>query len=235
MQYSYHLYASQLTDWSLMKFYQHIATNVTGFIVVMTFLSGLYGGAVYCQTATFSFNPVKGHSAVKIRIDSLLEMNKGTADIIDGLLCLDPPTRTISCGKIIIPSSAIVMSNRVKTAMLHSKKWLNKNDFPNIVFEFNTVEKTLSSTKNIQDVVIRGALTIKGITRTADIPLKIECANSFDAMEQPNGGNTELSLSSSFSISRSEFNIKPDIPAYLIDDTIFLDIYISGVANEMTP
>ena len=187
-----------------------------------------------CEAATFMFKAPETEIPVAIRVDSLFEMNKGTAATIDGNLCIDQPTLDISCGRIIIPSSAIIMSNKVKTAMLHSKKWLNKTDYPNIVFEFNAVEKIIRSTGRIKDLLIRGDLTIKGTTKTALLPVKIVCAAGFDQINNAEVTATELSLVSSFSISRAAFNIKPDVPSYIIDDTIFLDIHICGVKTEKT-
>ncbi len=184
------------------------------------------------QTAVYNFQAPKSTNPVDISVDSLFEMNKGTSAIISGNLCFDPPTLDISCGKIIIPSSAIIMSNKVKTAMLHSKKWLNKKDFPNIIFEFDSVEKTIRSSERIKDLLIRGTLTIKGNAEQALVPVKIICEAGFSQINNTDEKAPELSVVSSFSISRSAFKIKPDLPSYLVDDTIFLDIHIYGVKTD---
>ena len=189
-------------------------------------------GSAYSESATFLFRAPDASNPVNIRVDSLFEMNKGTAAIINGNLCIDPPSLDISCGKIIIPSAAIIMSNRVKTAMLHSKKWLNKTEYPNIVFEFNAVEKIIQSTGRIKDLLIRGELTIKETTKTAVLPVKIICDAGFDQINKAGITTPQLILESSFSISRAAFNIKPDVPSYIIDDTIYLDIHICGVKKN---
>ena len=185
---------------------------------------------VNAKNITYDFKDPKGVNAVSIVVDSLLEPNIGYADKISGSITIDHTNKKILKGQISIPTENVTMSNAMMTKVLHSKDWLNKKKNPEILFVFNSIISIANISDTEFKVTVQGSLTIKGITKTISAPVWITFHPGKLGMRNKGTKGDIALLRSEFEISRTDFQIKPGMPADIVGDKIRLTFNIAGGA-----
>ncbi len=194
-------------------------------IVLLTTIS-----SASAKNTTYDFQDPKGVNTISIVVDSMLEPNAGYANKISGSLTINHADKKIVKGKISIPTGSVTMSNPMMTKVLHTKDWLNKNKYPEIAFVFNRTISIANKSDNEFKVTVQGALTIKGITNTVSAPISISFHPGKLGMRNKGAKGDIAIMRSEFEISRSDFQIKPDMPANIVGDKIRLTLNIAGGA-----
>jgi polyisoprenoid-binding protein YceI len=80
-----------------------------------------------------------------------------------------------------------------------------------------------------------GKLTIKGVTRTVTVPVKISYLK--DRLAARTNGQMQgdlLVLRANFSIKRSDFGINPGAPTDKVAEDILLQLSVAGAARRST-
>ncbi len=193
-----------------------------------TFLLLFFISDVYAKNTTYDFNDPKGVNAISIALNSMLEPNVGFASGVKGQVTIDQLNRKIINGQISIPTNGVTMSNETMTKVLHSKDWLDAKKNPEITFKFTKMISITKMTDEVYNITLMGDLTIKGITKEIKAPVLISFYPGKYKMRNSKGEGDLAAIKTSFQINRSDFKIKPDVPAAIVAEIIELNMNIIG-------
>jgi polyisoprenoid-binding protein YceI len=113
--------------------------------------------------ATWFFEP--GHTAAMFRARHMMVTYvRGHFKNVSGSLVFDPETPTQSSADVAIDSAAIWTGQPQRDAHLRSADFLDVEHHPRITFTGNQVEVA-----GARDYILRGALTIRGVSREVDL------------------------------------------------------------------
>src|SRR5204862_3552719 len=120
----------------------------------------------------FDFKDPKGVNNVVFKTDAPLESINGVATGISGKVTFDPDNSGAVKGKIIVAAASLHVGNPMQKEHLHGDKWLDVAKYPEIIFEAASV-KNAKTTDNVTTADVTGAMTIKGISKTLTVPVKL--------------------------------------------------------------
>lgn len=183
---------------------------------------------VFAVNTTYDFKDPKGVNAISIELNSMLEPNVGFATGIKGAVTIDQENRKIISGQLSIPADGVTMSNKTMTKVLHSKDWLNVKKYPDITFEFIKIISIATLSVEVYEVTVMGDLTLKGITKQIKAPISIHFYPDKYKMRNSKGSGNLAAIKTSFQINRSDFKLKPDVPAEIVADVIELNMNVIG-------
>src|SRR5688572_14859227 len=89
---------------------------------------------------TFDFKDPKGVNNAIFKLDAPLEAITGSASGISGKVEFDPANPGATKGKITIATASMHVTNPVMKQHLHSDKWMDVGQFPEITFELKSLD-----------------------------------------------------------------------------------------------
>jgi len=202
---------------------------MTNKLLALVSLVTLAGGAL-AAPQSFDFKDPKGVNNVVFKLDAPLEAINGSANGIGGAVTFDPGDPAATKGRIVVEAASLHVPNPMMKQHLHGEQWLDVTKHKEIVFE----AKSLGNVKTAGDTTtaeVKGALTIKGVTREIAAPLKLTYLK--DKLAARTNGQMKgdlLVIRSTFSIKRSDFAINPGAPQDKVADEIELTLSIAGAS-----
>jgi polyisoprenoid-binding protein YceI len=109
--------------------------------------------------------------------------------------------------------------------------WLDMAKYPEITFE----SKALKNVKTEADVTTAdatGTFTLKGVSKELTIPVKMTYLKGKLGQRVPKMNGDLLVLRSTFSIKRSDFNIKPHEFEDKVSDDIEITLSLAGASPK---
>ena len=172
--------------------------NLTALAAVL--LGSLSLAAV--QDATWKVD--KAHSAVTFRVRHFFTPVKGQFDQFEAQMVYDPAAPENSSVRVTIPVASINTSNERRDAHLESPDFFEAEKYPDITFVSERVTKVSDT-----ELLVRGALTIKGQTRQVDLAVTaLGIAELEPEMQQMFGGIKQVaSFEAKLTLDRRDFGV----------------------------
>jgi len=188
-------------------------------------------GTSLTAATSFDFEDPKGVNAISFHLDSLLEPIAGTASGISGTVDYDPANPGATTGTIVVSTRSLTVPNSTMEEHLHSAGWLDAAAHPEITFTIDSLEK-IETDGNTTKAHAKGSFTLKGVTQMVTVPVTLtHLEGAFGKrVNKPEMGGDLLVVRGEFSISRSEFGIKPGQNEDKVAEQVDLTIAIVGGA-----
>ncbi|MDB6031514.1 MAG: YceI family protein [Verrucomicrobiales bacterium] len=187
--------------------------------------------AGFAAPQSYDFKDPKGVNNVVFKLDAPLESINGTANGISGSVQFDPQSPKDLKGKIVVAGSTLHVGNPTMKEHLHSDKWMDVKQFPEITFETTGIDKVVSA-ENSTVAQVTGNLTIKGKTKSITAPLKITYLPGKLKARFPMMEGDLLVLRSNFKIKRSDFGINSGAFEDKVSDEIDLSFSLAGMSPK---
>ena len=201
--------------------------------VTSSLLAIALAGSAFAAPIAFDFKDPKGVNAIAFHLDSLLEPISGTANGITGSVNFDPAAPGALAGTIVVATPSLTVTNSTMREHLLSDGWVDAAGHPEITFAISGLEmaKTEGNTTTGHAV---GTFTLKGVTKEVKVPVKItHLAGAFGKrINKPEMGGDLLVVRGEFSISRSDYGIRPGQNEDKVADQIDLSIALVGSAPQ---
>jgi polyisoprenoid-binding protein YceI len=164
----------------------------------------------------------RGHSQVGFGAKHLvISTVNGRFNEFSGVVDYNPQDVTKSSVKVTIKTASIDTDNAGRDNDLHSSEFLDVTKFPDMTFESTKIEK------RGEQLVMTGNLTIKGVTKTVEIPFALS-----GPINDP-WGNSRLAGEGSTTINRRDFGVtynnKMQDGSAVVGDTIKISLNIEAV------
>jgi len=169
--------------------------------------------ATSAVAADFDFKDPKGVNSISFHLDSPLEPIMGIADNISGTVS---HTATGTKGAISFPTTNLKVASPRMTNVLHGEDWLNAAANETVTFAF-----THDGEK------FKGQLTLAGVTKDFSAPGEVTLVEG-GADKRGAGEGDLLVLRSKFTVSRSDFGIKPGVMFDKVGDKVDIVVGIVG-------
>ncbi|MCL3818128.1 YceI family protein [Aeromicrobium wangtongii] len=170
-------------------------------------------------TGTWALDPT--HTEIGFTVRHLMSKVRGKFDTFEGTLVTaeDPTASTVS---VSVDLSSISTGTADRDAHLRSADFFEVDTYPSMTFTSTGVTQ-----KDDDEFVLRGDLTIKGVTK----PLELEV--EFLGEGGDPWGGTRVGVEAKGEISRKEFGIDFNVPVsgdkVMIGDKIKLHIVVEAV------
>ncbi len=196
-------------------------------------LSLSLAGISAADPVSFDFKDPKGVNAISFHLDSLLEPIAGTANGISGTVSYDPANPAATSGTIVVATPSLTVTNSTMRDHLLSEGWVDAAGHPEITFAITDLSHVETDGKTTT-AHANGTFTLKGVTKEISIPVKItHLAGAFgQRINKPELGGDLLVVRGDFSISRSDFGIRPGQNEDKVADQIDLSIAVVGSAPQ---
>jgi polyisoprenoid-binding protein YceI len=145
-------------------------------------------------TTTYELDPVHSHLGFSVR-HMMVSHQRGRFQGVTGTLTLDRENLTKSHVEVAIDTATLDTHNTDRDNHLRSADFFDVEKFPEITFKSNRIEK------NGDSYILRGPLTMHGISKEVAIPFSIS-----GTVKDPRGG-THLGAEASLTISRKDFGL----------------------------
>lgn len=193
-------------------------------------LVAIGGAGSFGAPIEFDFKDPKGVNNVVFQLDAPLEAINGTATGISGKVTFDPEAPERVRGTIIVAAKTLHVGNPMQNEHLLSDRWMNVEKYPEIRFEVEKASSVKSSGgSTMADVT--GKMTIKGVTKTLTVPVKITYLPGKLKARSGQEGDL-LVLRATFEVRRSDFGINPGQFEDKVSDEIELKASIAGSAPK---
>jgi polyisoprenoid-binding protein YceI len=157
-------------------------------------LAGLASGAVASAADPFEVDPV--HSTILFRIKHMnVSYFYGRFDTIAGKFNIDEQDPTKSSFDLTINAESIDTANAARDRHVKGPDFFNAKQFPTITFKSKSVSKVPAG------YAVSGDLTIKGVTKPAEVVLSV--TGTGKGMK----GETLTGLEGSMVLKRSDFGM----------------------------
>jgi polyisoprenoid-binding protein YceI len=198
--------------------------------VIGGLVAGTTAWALSAAAAKFDFKDPKGVNTVVFTMDAPLEAISGSANGISGEVEFDPANPSATRGKIVIAASSLHVPNPTMKEHMHGKDWMDVANHPTVEFEATSFSN-VKTADNVTTADVTGKLTIKGVTRTITVPVKLTYLK--DKLAARTNGMMQgdlLVLRANFSVKRADFGINPKAPADKVSEVIELSLSLAGSA-----
>jgi polyisoprenoid-binding protein YceI len=196
--------------------------------VLVAGLAGPLAGSARAASAQFDFADPKGVNAMVIVLDSLTEPITGFAGGVAGVLTLDPADPKTVAGSLTVPADRIAMPVPRMTEVLHSADWLDVKAHPAVSFEFREILSVARTAANGFRLAVRGDFTCHGVTRPLEVPVDLVFLPGAYKDRNHKGEGDLLVLRTQFTIRRTDFGIKPEVPSTVVANDIQVQVRIVG-------
>ena len=163
----------------------------------------------------------KNHTSVSFEIKHFFNTVHGSFNNYQGDFWFDPNNLTDSKFTFTIPASSIDTNNEKRDTHLRSEDFFYVEKYPNITFESTGFEK-----KSGANYVVKGDLTIRGITRKVAVPFEIT-----GEMEHPMKEDTIImGLSFNTKLDRTDYKVgigdwsSKLVVGYIVDVSINMEL-----------
>lgn len=189
-------------------------------------------GAAAARAAAlkFDFKDPKGVNSVTFHLDAPLEAISGSANGIAGEIHFDPANPGATKGRITVQAASMQVPNAMMKEHMLGKDWMDAATHAELGFEV----VSLADVKTVGDLTTAeatGKLTLRGVTRTVTIPVKLTYLK--DKLAARTNGQAQgdlLVIRSQFTVKRSDFGINPKAPADKVADEVQLTLSLAGAA-----
>lgn len=182
-----------------------------------------------------------GKSQVKFVSAAPMEEIHGTASDIVGDITLDPSNLEGTTARIEVGVASMETGIKKRDEHLHSKDWLDAEQFPKIVFEVeNLKDVSVKSQGAKADIkaVATGSFTLHGITKEVSIPVEMTYLLASEKTKKRAPGDF-LVVKGKFQIALKDFDISGNrgmvgsrVGTEIDLDANFFGSTVSGVAKE---
>ena len=202
----------------------------------MSFQSHFASVALLCSCSValaapinFTFKDPKGVNTVVFKTDALLESINGTANGVSGTVTFDPEAPGTLKGKLIVSAASLHVPNPIMKEHLHGDAWMEVAKYPDIMFDVVSV-KNVKSENNVSTMDVTGNLTIKGISKSLTVPVKLTYLKDKLKARVPDKDGDLLVLRTNFTIRRNDFGINPAKFEEKVSNEIELNLSLAGMA-----
>lgn len=188
---------------------------------ILTILSVvLLGSQAFAATYTLD----KAHSSLGFDVKHLMISTvPGTFADYEGTIDYDPDNLSAAKVNVTIQAASINTNNADRDKHLRTADFFDVEKYPTITFAGNSIRK------EGDQYVITGDLTMKGVTKTIEIPASIE-----GPVKTPSG-STAIGISAQTKINRQDFGItwnkEMDQGGYVLGDDVVLNINVEAHAK----
>lgn len=170
-----------------------------------TLLIAMFLSAGFFSAFTFPENVVeaptweidKNHSSVSFSVRHFFSNVIGAFDEFEGTLKFDPEDLAGSSVEFAINVASVNTKNERRDNHLQSGDFFNAEEWPQMMF------KSTSISKSGDQYVAKGAMTIRDVTKTVEIPI-----NFLGQMEHPRREGAYIGgFSSEFTINRNDYGV----------------------------
>lgn len=144
-----------------------------------------------------AWNIDKGHSSVVFAIRHYFSNVVGSFDEFEGTLKFDPEDLEGSSVEFRIKVASVNTKNERRDGHLQSPDFFNAEEWPEMIF------KSTDFTKDGEDYIAKGEMTIRDVTKEVEIPIKF-----LGQMEHPRREGAFIGgFSSEFTINRNDYGV----------------------------
>ncbi len=188
------------------------------------------GSLLIAAPINFNFKDPKGVNTVVFKTDAPLESINGTANGISGTVAFDPDNPGAVKGKLLVAAVSLHVANPMMKQHLHGENWMEVAKYPEITFEVVSA-KNVKSEGSASSMDVTGNLTIKGVTKTLTVPVKLTYLKDKLKARVPNMEGDLLVLRANFTIRRSDFGINAAKFEEKVSDEIELNLSLAGMTT----
>jgi len=189
------------------------------------------GSLLIAAPINFNFKDPKGVNTVVFKTDAPLESINGTANGISGTVAFDPDNPGAVKGKLLVAAVSLHVANPMMKQHLHGENWMEVAKYPEITFEVVSA-KNVRSEGSASSMDVTGNLTIKGVTKTLTVPVKLTYLKDKLKARVPNMEGDLLVLRANFTIRRSDFGINAAKFEEKVSDEIELNLSLAGMTTR---
>ncbi len=187
------------------------------------------------KNIVFDFEDPKAVNTVSFFLDAPLEPFMGIASGIQGKINFDPENPYGLRGKIIVSASSLHLGNERMKQILHSEKWMDVEQYPNIEFEAKkvlNVRELKVDSGVLYNLSIEGLFTCRGVSKTLTVNVSLSyLPNKLEERSKGKKGDL-LILRSEFVIKRSDYNISPSAATNKVANKISIGLAVTGVSPQ---
>ena len=183
------------------------------------------------KAATYNFKDPKGVNAISFFMDSQLEPIFGMATGISGEVTFDPANPAATTGALHIDAATLHCSNATMTKFLHKADWINVKENKTITYTIDKVAATEVEESGRVVLKTTGHLLVAGVKVPKELTIT---ADSMKDGAKARGGAKSgdlLVLRTQFSISRTDFGLKPDMGFEHVGRSIQIIAAIAGYSQ----
>ena len=203
--------------------------NITKYISIATIITSGFYSSLNADSLSFDLKDPKGVNNAQFQLDAPLEQISGFANGVSGAVSFDPSKPEMISGSIVIDAASITVGNPVMLDHLHGSGWVDVKKYPEVSFIIESASN-LKETKKGITMDVTGTFSLKGTSKKITAPVVVTYLkdklgariNSKDAK------GDLLVIRSDFSISRSEFGIKPGQNLDKVSDDIEISLRVVG-------
>lgn len=189
----------------------------TGRILVVAAATLAIAAGIVVAADTYKVDGV--HSSAMFKIRHLGVSNViGRFNDISGTITADKKKPESSSVKITIKTASVDTNNDTRDNHLRSPDFLDSRKYPTMSFKSTKVRK-LSATK----YEVTGDFTLHGVTKT--IRVKVDFLGEGKGMK----GETRAGFETSFTIKRSDYGMKKDIP--MVGDEVQITLSVEAIGK----
>lgn len=153
--------------------------------------------------AQVAWNVDASHSAVTFSVRHFFTPVKGQFDRFQAELAYDPTAPESSSVRVEIPVASINTSNERRDNHLRSGDFFEAETHPTITFVSESVRKAGDN-----QLIVTGPLTIKGVTRTIELPVTVLGIMDLpEQMRRPNGPTQVAGFEAKLTLDRRDFGV----------------------------
>ncbi|EDY80564.1 hypothetical protein VDG1235_178 [Verrucomicrobiia bacterium DG1235] len=178
----------------------------------------------------FDLKDPKGVNNIVFLLDAPLESINGTATGISGNVSFDPAAPESTSGKLVVAVESMSVANPKMVEHIMGARWMDAAKHPEIVYELNGLSDVKKSGNKVSGTA-NGTMTIKGVSKELAIPVSLSYLEGKLADRQRTPGDI-LVIRSSFSISRSDFDVNAGQQEDKVADEIELRLSLAGIAPK---
>lgn len=142
-------------------------TNNRFLIAIFLFTSVVTTSTTFAGADTYKIDTKGAHASIKFKIKHLgYSWLYGRFDTFDGTLMLDEKKPENSTIEVTIDTASINSNHAERDKHLKSPDFLNVTKYPNATFKSTSVSQSGDTTG-----MIKGELTLHGVTKTIEIPV----------------------------------------------------------------
>ncbi|MEU4192493.1 YceI family protein [Kribbella sp. NPDC026611] len=149
---------------------------------------------------------------------------RGAFDEFEGTFHIDGENPEKSSGKVTIQAKSINTRNGQRDDHLRSNDFLSMDEYPEISFVSTAVKQTGDA-----DFVVTGDVTIRGVTRSVEVPFEYT-GSATDPF-----GNQRVGLEGSVVINRKDYGVSWNAAleggGVLVSEKVTLELEVSAIKN----
>ncbi len=169
----------------------------------------------FVSTASFaqSFDiPPGAIQLVEFESDAPIENIRGISTEARGTLSFDPKEPTAAKGTVLVPVASLRTGNTTRDEHLRQPEWLDAKAHPDLVFTIDGVQLDVVGPLTLGATVtgrIKGTFTIKGRTKTVELPIKVAYIEASDKLRKVRIDGNALRIKGQLTLRLADFGVVP--------------------------